>query len=510
MFDTLSFQTQRIFQAGYGVLLLGTLLMLAPNWRIFFLGERWGGYAGSGKFENYFQRPASMVVLLGLWILSASVLALGGVAPTLGQRLDPLVLPAALVCFCLSYQFFIRQRWSSLLRGLGAPGFMCWWCAAAVLILDYCARFATHLSGLALLTIQVDFAIIMLSAGVYKVTAGYPRNHGLELGMVNPMWGYWSAYRKIRPTHLWIQFLNHGAWISEILGAVLMLIPATRMLGAVIIAGAFLFIATHIRLGLLTQMVVVSCLIFLKSGSSVETWIFYAVPFTLVPYPMSVGPAGLVTGLNLVLQICLWTYLFLRPLAWLGLCYNFYGARKFPQILQAALERYTNAFGIILWRVFTSDVTCFCIEIYARSEGKKERHLSTYSRFLDFRFGQVGESIAVTTIFTALKYFSDGGELFRQRLVRYTRTLDLNPGEMALYKYIMISKDADRFRFNCIREYLVDPTTGTIKETVLDPTVSVEQSTNLHAQSKSAKPGSYAPGAIALPHHNSRQAGPGI
>ena len=40
-----------------------------------------------------------------------------------------------------------------------------------------------------LLVLQVDLAFIMLSAGVYKFTAGYPHNHGMELGLCNPMWG---------------------------------------------------------------------------------------------------------------------------------------------------------------------------------------------------------------------------------------------------------------------------------------------------------------------------------
>ena len=47
--------------------------------------------------------------------------------------------------------------------------------------------------------LQVDLALIMLSAGVYKFTAGYPRNHGMELGLCNPMWGYWWKWYAARP-----------------------------------------------------------------------------------------------------------------------------------------------------------------------------------------------------------------------------------------------------------------------------------------------------------------------
>ena len=32
----------------------------------------------------------------------------------------------------------------------------------------------------------------MLAAGVYKLLAGYRHGDGMELGMVNPQWGYWG------------------------------------------------------------------------------------------------------------------------------------------------------------------------------------------------------------------------------------------------------------------------------------------------------------------------------
>ncbi len=51
--------------------------------------------------------------------------------------------------------------------------------------------------------------------------------------------------------------MNQLAWGTEVVAALLMLIPATRELGAVLLILSFLFILTQIRLGFLCEMVMV-------------------------------------------------------------------------------------------------------------------------------------------------------------------------------------------------------------------------------------------------------------
>ena len=127
----------------------------------------------------------------------------------------------------------------------------------AVFFLEYTLHYAPELRSLALLVLQTDFVFIYLSSGFYKFSAGYPRNHGMELGMVNPAWGYcWRAYKKFPPSHLLFKTLNHFAWTSQIVAGLLMFFPPTRFVGGAIIIGMFAFVGSQMRLGLLCEIVI--------------------------------------------------------------------------------------------------------------------------------------------------------------------------------------------------------------------------------------------------------------
>ena len=169
-----------VIRTSYGLLLLATLLSVVPHARRYFLSERWGGYGQRGLAVDSLQNPVVLPLLLVTWFAAAGALVIGWH-----------VVLAGLVNALLCRYFFIQMRWRGVLRGMGAPGFIAYWLGAAVLLLEYTRRAAPDLQGLALFALQVDFAFIMLSAGFYKFSAGYRRNEGMELGMVNPEWGYW-------------------------------------------------------------------------------------------------------------------------------------------------------------------------------------------------------------------------------------------------------------------------------------------------------------------------------
>ena len=273
MFDSsflpqLSASTQAFIRAAYGVLMIATLLQALPEARRFFLSERWGGYARSSRDVDAVQNPVAMPLLLALWFAAAAAMIAGRVTPW-----------AALVNLLLCRYFFIHMRWKSVLRGMGAPGFMAYWIGLAVFLLEYTSRFAPELRSVALLVLQIDLAFVMLSAGIYKFTAGYPRNHGMELGLCNPMWGYWWRwYAARRPNSPVFWTMNQLAWGTEVAAAVLMLIPPTRELGAVLLIVSFLFILTQIRLGFLCEMVALCGLLYVVPGGTIDGWISAMTP----------------------------------------------------------------------------------------------------------------------------------------------------------------------------------------------------------------------------------------
>ena len=474
-FPALSGPTQTFIRTAYGLLMLATLGQALPQARRFFLSERFGGYAERGPSVDWLQNPVVMPLVLGGWFAAAIALTAGW-----------WVVTAALLNVVLCRYFFIQMRWRGVLRGMGAPGFIANWLALAVLLLEYTRSYTPNLQGLALLVLQVDFAFIMLSAGVYKFTAGYRRSNGMEFGMVNPEWGYWwSLWRQQRPSAWWFRLFNELAWSTEVIGALLMLVPPTRMLGGMFILVSFVFIATQIRLGFLCEMVMVCCLMFVYPGSAVDVWL------SAVLAPTTVSTTGVTAGGNALLSAGLWVYLVVLPLAHAGLYYNLYAKKRLPGVVQSALDIYTNIFGIIIWRVFSADHTNFLIEIDERKADGTTQRISTWGAGL--RFSHVAESITVTTLFTTLKYYPSNSTLFTTRLLRYARTIPRHADSTLGFRYFGVVKYEDRFDFVLAAEYIVDVARGVVEEHVIDPSISVRAPVAESPVHEAARPGSYAP-----------------
>ena len=485
--NPLNTSTQTFIRVAYGALMLGTLLWALPHWRRFFVSERWGGYAESSREIDFFQSPLVSTLVAILWLSCAALITLGY-----------WTVPAALGNLILCYYFFVRMRWKGILRGMGAPGFMAYWLAAVVFLLEYTQSYAPSLRSLVLLVAQVDFAFIMLSSGIYKLTAGYAANHGMEGGMVNPQWGYWWwLYQRLAPRHPVFHFLNHMAWSLEVLAGVLMLIPPTRFVGALLMVGSFVFIATQIRLALLCEMVIVCCVLFFHPGSYGDQLITLIVPVSLAT---SAPGSSMPAAVNMLLAALLWAYLILLPLAHAGLFYNFYRRKSLTNFIQRALEGYTNFFGIIIWRVFSADHTNFFVRIYRRprvpandNEPSRKFVSRIGLRNGSLRYNHVAESIVVTTLFTTLKYYPSNNELFRERLLRYARTIEHPTDSLLDFDYVTIKKGNDGFEFVTVATYAVDVAGGTITESVFDGNFSVRAALSGSPVHEGARPGSYVP-----------------
>ena len=466
--------TQSLIRGAYGVLMAATLLQALPEAKRFFLSERWGGYAKSQPAIDLVQNPFVMPVLLVAWIAAALALVAGWAMPW-----------AALINLVFCRYFFIHMRWKGILRGMGAPGFMAYWLGAVVCLLDVTRRWAPGVFPLALLAAQVDFAFIMLSAGVYKFTTGYRRNHGMELGLCNPMWGYWwRRYVTQRPSSIVFWTMNQLAWGTEVGAALLMLVPATRELGALLIILSFIFIATQIRLGFLSEMVIVCGLIFMSPSQAIGSRLEAALGGAAIVPASSAGP------LATALSAAIWTYLILLPLAHAGLYYNFYMRRALPGSLQRALERYTNFFGIIIWRVFSVDLVNFFIRI-SRRRGQERIPVSRLGAWP--RFNHVGEMICLTSLFTSLKYFPNDDRVFEERILRYARTLPHEAGEQLVFEYVSVVKQKNRFDWVTVGEFNVDLVSGAVTERWFDPSISPRAPHEASPVHEGAVPGSYRP-----------------
>jgi len=185
-------------------------------------------------------------------------------------------------------------------------------------------------------------------------------------------------------------------------------------------------------------------------------------------------------------------------LAKAGQWWNFLGRARLRGLLQPLLERYTNFFGIIIWRVFSVDVTNFYIRVVLEDSSARRTPYSQPGRFdpaVDFRYTHVGEFICITSLFTTLKYYPSNDGLFQTRLARYARTIPPPREGRVVFEYVSLRKSGDRFGEQAVAEYVFDPATGHIEERLLDPAFSVRAASPVSPVHEGAVPGSYAPAA---------------
>jgi len=482
LFPELSADLQAVIRTAYGALLLLMLIAVLPHLRRYFFSERHGGYTQSGAVANVLQHPIVASLWFALWVASAVALIVGAN-----------VLVAATFNLATCYYFFNRLRWTSLSRGMGAPGFIALWLGAAVFLLELTTAHMTVARPIVLLTLQIDFALIMLSAGLFKLAAGYRDWNGMELGMANPEWGYApSFWKRWAPRHPLFRFLNEMAWGTEVVCGVLMLIPATRWAGGAGIALSFVFILTQIRLGYLCEMVIVCCLLFFGPGTLVDQWIAGA----WVHAGLAVTQAGVQfsqTTITIFSAAC-WIYLALLPIVRAGMFYNQLVHRRLPAPLQRALDLYANTFGLILWRVFTTDVVNFFVRIWEPVEGVR-RQVTDFGRGGFSRFSQVAECIALTSVFTTLKYFPSNTLMFEEKLVRYARTIPRQSHAPLVFEWVHVHAQPHAFEHVPVAEFTVDPDRGSVVETTLSDHFSVRQGARSSPVHEGQQPGSYAPRA---------------
>lgn len=439
----LSWSIQAIIRVGFALCMLGTLLLSLPSANRFFGTEEYRGYAEDGPLLSIIFSPLGRPLFLAAWISSCLWLIV--------DQHTVLSSLVALVCcrFC-----FVALRWRSLSRGMGAPGFMLYWLAALVFFLEY-TRFydpSGVLRMIAIFTFKVDFAVIMMCAGQYKLFSGYPQNNGMERGMVNPWWGRLRRYyRRLSPNSMVFKFFNHCAYLGELIFGAMMLYAPWSEAGGLLMAASFVFIFCHIKLAFLCPTVMVCCLLFCLPGGLVDS---------LLP---TLETAEMVSGfglVNFVLAAFLAIYVMLLPVMKLGTYYNFYAKKRLPEPWQRFQDRWTNLWGIIIWRVFTIDNTNFYVNAYIEDRQSGERYLYSvpgeWSASKGLRYVHVCEFVCFVSIFTTLKYFPSRSSFFVNKLIRYARTIPCPDSAVLVFEWVDIKKEREAFVEVASKEYRMD------------------------------------------------------
>lgn len=476
-----SFESQALYRMCYAIILFAQLGMTALSARRFFASEAYGGYLQESPLRNTLYHPRIVFTLCALWL-----------GCTVALFFDRSTFVAALLNYCLCRFLLIDTRWVSLSRGFGAVGHITLWTAGATAILEL-TRLIDHggvLRSAALLAFRVDLGLIMIVAGFYKVTAGYARGDGWEIALANPWWSYWASFfSQLPPRNVLFSAMNHMAYVVEIGAGVCMLTPL-HFVGALAIAASFIMLGLTLRLTFLPEMIVVSSLLFIDPGSRTDRFVQALVHHSGAT-PIEHGVLGAVA---MGIAIALWLSIPLGIVVRAGLMYNFYRRKRIP-VLQGLFDTLASWLLITLWRVFTADIIEFYIEVYLqRATG--QRSLYSRQRFLDFergmRYAHAGEFVALCTTFTALKYFSHDPAIFEQRLLRYARTLPVEPDGRAVFRFIRISK-ARTFAYTPVADFVVDPSAGTILELQLCAGDDVRRTAPGSPVFRGSRVGSYAP-----------------
>jgi hypothetical protein len=286
----------------------------------------------------------------------------------------------------------------------------------------------------------------------------------MEYGLANPMWGYWfSFFRRVDPRHVVLRAQDFLAAAGELVMGAAMIVFPFRGVGAVICALSFLYLVPLIRLGRLSVLMAMLPLILLPE-----------LPISLpaaTEFPIAVAP-GWPAQLQAILLIA---YLGLLPAVKIVQYANLFKRRAFPAPIQRGLMAYWGFVPIIMWRVFTADVTNFFIRIYAVDVAGHARavvHEDGVYAYRELRrwpswsarFLHVTESIALTTVFTTLKYFPSRRDLFEQRLIDYARSLRLPEPAAIRFDYVAIRKSASELRYEAVTEFTVVLETGVVTE----------------------------------------------
>ena len=180
---------------------------------------------------------------------------------------------AALVNLVLCRYFFIHMRWKGVLRGMGAPGFMAYWLALAVFLLEYTQPLRAGPAGPraagAAGGSRVHHAV-RRRLQVHGRLSAQPR-HGARDGAIRCGATGGASGRRAPPDSAVFWTMNQLAWGDRGRRGPADAVPPTRELGAMLILVSFLFILTQIRLGFLCEMVMVCCLLFVVPRQRAST-----------------------------------------------------------------------------------------------------------------------------------------------------------------------------------------------------------------------------------------------
>lgn len=362
-------------------------VLLIPNYKLIFSEKKFGGYLDRKKMSLKFESELVTVV----WILLNFLLLL---------EIEIIYTSFMLLLFC--YYYFILHRFTSISRGMGAPGYFTFFINKINFLIILASEYFPNSLNYLVNFISTEIGLIFVVSAVYKIKSGYLTDRGINIGLVNPQWSYFpNFWQKISPFSIKFKILNFLSIYMELLGGIFLCIPKTQIAGFTLITLTFLAVATTVRLGVLCIQIILSVSIVFINTLETKN----------------------LTYRHDVLKIILFIIIIAEIISYLV---NFMILTKeynFKFIIRRFVQLMNKYYGISLWRVFTSDITSIYVEVYAKNKFGEYKLLSEWDKWNCFRYRNVGESITITSIFTTLKYFPADSNLFENKLLTHSYSI---------------------------------------------------------------------------------------
>ncbi len=453
------------------------MALLVPFANRYFRSENFKGYQDSYRIKKL-DKGIWLWFKLATWALTVLCI-----------NFDRFRLVSLILLVVANHNHFVRQRWRSLARGFGAPGFMLYWCSCALFLLEVTSHVDPN-AGVALrFVIVFDFGTIMISAGFYKIMTGYRKGTGIEYGMVNPQWCYFAERLRRMPIKIRVavfKLLNEFSWLLEIFGGMLLVFRGSRWLGALFIALIFVSLLPLIRLGFLC-LTVLLCVLIISQLSEGPFSFWRALIQAFGDNGSGAASKSLIIGVVAYLVLML----FARVVQLINVLFH----KKVQFRLQGCADLVANFFGIILWRVFTADVTAFWVRVeivdHVDKPDASQAPRVIISNWGKGRFFLVSEAITLTSIFTLPRYFPHNRELFENRLRRYAKSLSISMDKSVRFVYVELNKQGSEFKDLETASFLVELRSGFITSDIQDGSIIAKPFKNSPVRA-GVKLGSYA------------------
>jgi hypothetical protein len=251
------------------------------------------------------------------------------------------VLPLTL----LTWKLFISDRFITLSRGQGAPGYFCFLNTLAICLL--LANNTIHLSSLpVILIIQslilVEYGSIFVSAGCYKF-ADYANGNSMAfaLGLLNPMWSkVFKLDHLITRISVFINFLGPSL---QLLAGLLILTGQIKLMafGYITIGIMFLSITFQTRLSWLCPSIAAGAYINYLLADTYFTQIHSGLIFTI--------------------------FLLIRLRVMWALFFEYFTQKTPDMVSNLVVNIYRRLLGVIIWKVFTFDIVKYICATGVRS-----------------------------------------------------------------------------------------------------------------------------------------------